>query len=192
MNVNFTGLSNIYGLKVAVAPETITGSPFRLNEKVYLSMRLKDDFDGNDLSEFKSAIATTDSINKKHPIRSDFLSVAISKLSNVTKKGTFSSDYKIYVNDGQVPMNVNRQNMKFFTYLATLFKKINKLPNDKFVVNEDFKNSEDLASFLLLDKVPFIDVQKYKNELFTPYNAKSRSENLLEDLQGCMEQYLNS
>lgn len=187
MDINFTGLSNIYGLKVAVAPSKITGTPFKMNEKVYMTLRLKDDAWGKDLSEFRSAIATTDAARKNHPVFPDFLNIAISKLSTYTNNGLSDSDYKIFINSNE-PMNVNRQNMKFFTYLAKLLNKINKHPQDKFVVNEDFKNSNELASCLLLDAPA--DVSRYKDSLFTPNNVKLRSRELLDNLQACMEKYL--
>jgi len=182
MDVNFTGLRNIYGLKYNELIKN--GSNISdVNERVFLNVHLRDDKYGNDLSEFKSAISTTDATRTRHPVNSDFINISTEK----TPVGS-QNRYKIFINGSE--MNVNRQNMRFFTYLAKLLHKIQEIPESKLIVNEDFKNGEDVYNSLILDKNIQAEYGRYIPKMFTHNNITSRAKELMDNLQDCMEQYL--
>lgn len=190
MDINFTGLKNIYGLKMNEIPRFIPDKPtsiYGMDEHLFLNVHLKDDLAGRDLTEFRTAIATTDCPGKRHPINSEFINISTLKNSKISAMGE-QNTYKFFINGK--PMNVNRQNMKFFTYLAKLLKKIQEIPEKKLVVNEDFKNGEDVYTSLILGDRVQTDYSKYIPKMFSHDNITLRAKELMSNLQEAMEEYL--
>ncbi len=188
MDVNFTGFSNIYGMKLRVKKMNEAQEAIGNVDKTYLSLMLKDDEAGNDLSEFKKMISTTDKPNIKHPIFDNSITIVSAKETGRNDMGIKNTKFNFYVNSN-TPLNVNDKNLKFFTYLAKLLRKIQNIPEDSFLVSDSLMRSGVINKTLFLDdNVPF-DIRQFVPNVFYPINVKAQAKDINKNLQECMTEY---
>ena len=127
-NINFTGISNIGFAQFRREP----GAKHALSSS--LSMVLRDDLKGNDLSEFKSVLKKiTNSPNEYYFDKS--------------KPNVLNLECYRDRNDSLVMLNgnvleVKNKTMPLFTYLAKLTRKILNMPEKDIVVNKDYVTYE--------------------------------------------------
>ncbi len=177
-NVNFTGLRNIGSCEFQRQPNTISKS---------LSLVLSNDSNGKDLAEFKSVIA------KVTPDLEKFRNNISSEIVNVECKssGWHFTD-ALYLNGEEV--KVNDKNLPIFTYIAKVTKKITGMPDNNFIVNEDYKDfiaDESLIyGIRLTDSIPE-DVSRLNlfNQFFQKDKVKTGAKQINDFIQNIMNKY---
>ena len=188
MDVNFTGFSNIYGMKLRVKKMNQAQEVIGNVDKTYLSLMLKDDEAGHDLSEFRKIISTTDNPNMEHPIFDDFITIVSAKETDLNDMGIKNKKYIFFVNNN-TPLKVNDKNLKFFTYMAKLLGKIQNIPEGSFLVSDSLMRSGVINKTLFLnDNIPF-DIRQFVPSVFFPTNVKSQAKDINKNLQECMTEY---
>ena len=177
-NVNFTGLRNIGSCEFQRQPNTISKS---------LSLVLSNDSNGKDLAEFKSVIA------KVTPDLEKFRNNISSEIVNVECKssGWHFTD-ALYLNGEEV--KVNDKNLPIFTYIAKVTKKITGMPDNNFIVSEDYKDfiaDESLIYVIrLTDSIPE-DVSRLNlfNQFFQKDKVKTGAKQINDFIQNIMNKY---
>ncbi len=188
MDVNFTGLSNIYGIKLKHKKMNEAKEIVGDVEKTYLAMMLKNDEKGQDLTEFYNALATTDQPNRLHPIFDEFVTFASTKEEIVDDMGIKRTGYNLFVNSN-TPLEVNDKNLKFFTYMAKLMKKVQNIPEKDFVASNGFMHNGVINKTLVLEEELPFDLRQFVPNIFFPTNVKAQAKDINANLQACMEDY---
>lgn len=189
MDINFTGIRNIYGMRVSIKKIVPPDEVRATSEKTYLAMQLTNDLDGNDFTEFINTARTTDLKNIYHPIHPDFLNITASKYTDMTK-AIETNSYKLFINNIH-PVNINDKNLKFFTYLAKLLKKVQQKPEEDFVVSNNFVFGPTVQNTLILGNDPAPDTRLFLSQLFSPVNVKLQAEKINSLLNKIMCSYFD-
>ena len=191
--INFCGFKNAgYFRRIAC-----DGNPFEHNVKAafmdesFLNIQLKDDLNGNDLTEFKKLLSTTDMDKTPNPIGRDFVNLAIIKEHSV-ENGKIVDDHSFFINDDR--LDVNDGNLKFLSYIVKLVKRISETPEEKFARNFDFVDGPEAPKAIVLGEdmdelghevgIPFMTKDLYK-----PKNVKAGAEDMFNTMQNIMMDY---
>lgn len=200
MRVNFTGIKNIGYEKRQysqyVEPDEKYPEEFyEVEDEHFLNLELSDDEKGNDLTEFKNKIQTTDLNDYYHPVDPNMLNIAISK-DTVTDYLGKTVDYQVYINDADKELEVNDQNLQFFSYLAKLINKITNNPDNKFKIDTDYIYSKDAAvSVILGENLEETYSNKYIetiDDIYSPKRVKIGAAEMNNIINDMMMDYFNS
>ena len=148
---------------------------------------MSNDSNGKDLAEFKSVIA------KVTPDLEKFRNNISLEIVNVECKssGWHFTD-ALYLNGEEV--KVNDKNLPIFTYIAKVTKKITGMPDNNFIVNEDYKDfiaDESLIyGIRLTDSIPE-EVSRLNlfNQFFQKDNVKTGAKQINDFIQNIMNKY---
>lgn len=118
-NISFTGIENIATIRFKRSKNIISKS---------LSMVLKDDYKGKDLTAYNEML------NKIEFVKNDYKNISGDNILNIE---CVKSDYgkAILLNGKLVP--ANDKNLPFFSYFAKLTKKIAAM-NNNMIVDKDY------------------------------------------------------
>lgn len=200
MQVNFTGIKNVGYEKRRYAQyvEPDENNPeefFEVEDEHFLNLELSDDDKGNDLTELKNKIKTTNLNDYYHPIDPAMLNIAISK-DIVTDYLGKTVDYQVYINDADKELEVSDQNLQFFSYLAKLINKVTNNPDNKFKVDRDYMSSKDAAvSVILGEDLEETYSDNYLEaiaEIYSPKRVKSGASEMNNLINEIMINYFNS
>lgn len=127
-NINFTGISNIgfAQFRRERAPQNALSRS--------LSMVLRDDLKGHDLSEFKSVLKKVTNNSSDY-----YFSKSEPNILNVE---CYNDKYESHVMLNGNILNVENKTMPLFTYLAKLTRKISNMQNKDIAVNKDYVTFE--------------------------------------------------
>lgn len=130
-NINFTGIKNVgytqryYTQKGEYVK---TGDEFtEVENEHFINFELTDDFNGNDLSEYKRIIRTTDLHNFVNPVNPNFLNIMISK-DVVTDNLGPKKDYQIWINDSDRELEIKDKNLAMMSFIAKMLRKAANMP----------------------------------------------------------------
>ena len=136
MQINFTGIKNIRSTRIM--------SPDNNMEAVVINAQLTDDYDGKDLSNFKETLSRSGvKENYLNPVNQNFVNIIGQKV--LTENGI---DTKIILNN--TPLPAKRNTVPLFSFLAKLTRDIKAKPDEKFVVNKDYLESDDFNEGIIL------------------------------------------
>ncbi len=181
-NINFTGISNIGFAQFRREP----GAKHALSSS--LSMVLRDDLKGNDLSEFKSVLKKiTNSPNEYYFDKS--------------KPNVLNLECYRDRNDSLVMLNgnvleVKNKTMPLFTYLAKLTRKILNMPEKDIVVNKDYVTYEAPKNLVYGGEIKFgniSDDEKFQKliSLFDKDSAKNGAKFVNDFVQNLMNRFFD-
>ena len=198
MWINFTGIKNV-GYETRQYFHYVnnheSGDEFEeVEDEHFLNLELTDDKDGNDLSEFKKMIKTTDLNYYDHPVDPAMLNIAISR--DVVRDYLGQTiDYQVYINEADKELVIKDENLPFFTYLAKLMNKVKDTPDNKFKLEDDYLYSKDAAvSVIIGEDLEDTYGESYPDalkEIYSPQKIKagiSAMNNLIKDM---MTDYFN-
>lgn len=151
MNIDFTGIKNIGYLNRKFTTgnsEEESGCKTTYDQK-YLTVQLKDDYYGNDLTEFKKALSSSDLVGALNPIGNDFLNISIDS-ETYEEDMIKDSVVNYYINDKE--LEINDKNLKLIGVVSRLLKRISETPEDKLVYNRDFVNGDDSDNAIVLNE----------------------------------------
>lgn len=198
MRINFTGIKNV-GYETRQYFHYVnnheSGDEFEeVEDEHFLNLELTDDKDGNDLSEFKKMIKTTDLNYYDHPVDPAMLNIAISR-DVVSDYLGQTIDYQVYINEADKELVIKDENLPFFTYLAKLMNKVKDTPDNKFKLEDDYLYSKDAAvSVIIGEDLEDTYGESYPDalkEIYSPQKIKagiSAMNNLIKDM---MTDYFN-
>lgn len=174
-NVNFTGIKNI----ATVIPPQREGFK-RLNN---LSMVLTDNFNGKDMTEFKTAI------NKISDQSFSYRFNGFPEVVNIECIEHESGGKVLSLNN--VALGDVEGSLSMFSYLAKLTKKISAMKDKDFIVNNDYKYDaakETLMSGYVIEGYDKIS-RHIIDGLFEPENVKDAAKQINAFIQSIMETY---
>lgn len=182
MDVSFTGIKNIgsifssYNFKNSKAPLDLYGIPkdsTRIRtDAFWMNMHLSDDYNGKHLTNFKEAIKKSglSMEDYKNPIDKNSLNMIVSRDYHEID-GNLSEINEIVLNDK--PLELNDNTLPVFSYLGKLVREITHKPDEKFVVNRDYMESDDLANGLVIgENLKLLYKDKYEQEMEIAHNPK--------------------
>ena len=180
-NISFTGMRNI-----GVAQ-------FRRSENTFsvsLSAILKDDFNGNDLTEFNSVLKKTfknNASNYKNQDTPNLLNVEFLAKLNENDGNVFVNGHKVDVNDNNLPM---------FTYLAKKTREIMGLSDNQMPVDtayKDFYANETLihGAKLFPEETSCKQMEENMTTFFAPENVRKVAKAGNEFIQTLMNRFLD-
>ena len=175
MHVNFKGFKNIGTL----GPAKSTGAKDVLN---IFNMQLTDDYNGNDLSEYKKVISNhPELINTVNPYFMNLISF------------NFNGKEGLFLNGKKLPLNDD--NLDVYSFVVKAFKKIAMQKTDKFVVNRDYLTSDDFYNGftqffdIKFDNLPRDKYAQIVNILHDPSIVKESAKSLYNELQNSVIKY---
>ena len=148
-NVSFTGISNIGSIVYQRNQKSISQG---------LSMVLRDDFNGKDLAEFKSVIGKVADKSKNFKNAND------PNVLHVECRTDVNHFDEIFLNGKK--LDVNRENLPVFTYLAKVTRRILGMSDKEMVVNQSYKEFEAVNNLV------------YNGKNLVPENKKMIEENV--------------
>lgn len=200
MQINFTGIRNIgyerryYEQSSANDPnEEFDDEYFEEKEQEhFINIELTDDVFGNDLTEYKNIIKTTDLKNYTNPINPNFLNIMMSK-DEVKTNLEKITDYQFWINDSENEFVVNDQNLKMLSFIAKILRRISNTPDEKFVVNQDYLNNDDAKDSVILGEDLKETYGEYyddaKLQIHDPEHIKNGAKKMNNILQEVMMDY---
>ncbi len=190
MNIHFTGIKNI-GYEKRTYNKYDEEYKERDDEH-FIHIQLTDDYNGKDLTEFRTKMRKTGLRNYTHPVMPNTLCLMISKdvISNNLGKST---DYQIYINDADEELKINDDNIPMISFIARLLNRIKSTPNNEFIVNRDYLTDDDTAESIILGE----DLRKTYGdrydrkirEIHSPELVKKGAEDMNNVLQEIMMDY---
>ena len=136
MQVSFTGFKNASSLKVV--------DPRNGDTAIGINVQLTDDSYGKELSEFKDVLKKNENTKiYRNPINSSFLNVAALRSTEGNARQS------ILVLNGK-PLNPSDETLGLYSFIAKLTRELVSTKPEKFVVNRDFLDSEDLRYGLIV------------------------------------------
>lgn len=176
-SINFTGIKNIARAEFIRNDSTAKS----------ISMVLSDDFRGNDLSDFYSAIEKITS-NKSHyqnPIGSDLLNIECQEEKTAKR---------IYINGKYI--EPNDKNLPLFSYIGKLTKKIASMADKEMIVNQDYIYNEADEALIFGTKISenlpdFLTPDKYMPNFFDRSGVKTMAKKVNNFVQKIMNNYFN-
>lgn len=173
MNISFTGIRNTSCL--FYTDPTDKGSKIR-----FLNTQLKDDENGNDLTEYKKLIA-------KHK---EFQNPYYSNFVNLTTMNHHGSRV-VKLNGVIIPET--DEYLPLFSFVGKLAKKISKADDDKFITDYAYLKSPYVNVALLLDKNISYEMNQPIDELIPKIhdtgNIKRCAQMVTNDVTACMMDY---
>jgi hypothetical protein len=153
MQVSFTGFKNVGYVPVVYYPAVakdeegneVHSKDVFLDIKS-LNLQLTDDVFGKDLSEYKDKLSHAKFEPASHPISSDF--VNISTIEPHANGEIYKDQFLISLNGREV--EVKDENLPMLSFLAKLVRRVSEQPAEKFVVNNDYVNGDEVASSICL------------------------------------------
>ena len=198
MRINFTGIKNV-GYETRqyfyYVNNHESGDEFEeVEDEHFLNLELTDDKDGNDLSEFKKMIKTTDLNYYDHPVDPAMLNIAISR--DVVRDYLGQTiDYQVYINEADKELVIKDENLPFFTYLAKLMNKVKDTPDNKFKLEDDYLYSKDAAvSVIIGEDLEDTYGESYPDalkEIYSPQKIKSGISTMNNIIRDMMMDYFN-
>ena len=198
MRINFTGIKNV-GYETRQYFHYVnnheSGDEFEeVEDEHFLNLELTDDKDGNDLSEFKKMIKTTDLNYYDHPVDPAMLNIAISR--DVVRDYLGQTiDYQVYINEADKELVIKDENLPFFTYLAKLMNKVKNTPDNKFKLEDDYLYSKDAAvSVIIGEDLKDTYGESYPDalkEIYSPQKIKSGISTMNNLIKDMMTDYFN-
>jgi len=129
MQVSFTGIKNTGFLKV-ITPSTKT-------KAAVLNMQLTDDYNGNDLSEFKKLIKVPGFYEKYiNELDKEFVNI----VATYSESEYGSKSLSFYLNGSE--LKPQRKTMPLYTFLAKITRNFANTPKEKCIVNSDYLASD--------------------------------------------------
>ena len=198
MRINFTGIKNV-GYETRQYFHYVnnheSGDEFEeVEDEHFLNLELTDDKDGNDLSEFKKMIKTTDLNYYDHPVDPAMLNIAISR-DVVSDYLGQTIDYQVYINEADKELVIKDENLPFFTYLAKLMNKVEDTPDNKFKLEDDYLYSKDAAvSVIIGEDLEDTYGESYPDalkEIYSPQKIKSGISTMNNIIRDMMMDYFN-
>ena len=120
-----------------------------------------------------------------HPVNNKFLNVQVLE----RKKGDdeFYKTSVFHINGQEC--NVNTETLWIFGTIARFLRKICETQNEKFIVNEDYIEGDDVIdSFVCLDKGISREVLDI---MHSPQNVKEDAQNIIESMTNAVDCYLS-
>lgn len=163
MNINFTGIKNpgYYAINMYPA-RTYDDTRVQYSEDKYiaakyLTMELTDDFNGKDLSEYKTKLKQSNLGNLINSINPNFLNFGILKGELPADKGTY------FVINGTA-IELEDEHLPIISFIA---QKLGQLKNDtnSVIVDKDYYKSDIAANSLMLGRDIRDDYNYYENPL---------------------------
>lgn len=178
MQISFTGIRN-------ATAYSYNGIPSR---EANLSAQLKDDENGNDLSEYKQLIKKFPDF--QHNRYSNFIHISTMQV----EKGD-NMETNTFLNGTLVPEN--DKYLPIFSYIGKLTKKISNLPNDKFPVDEAYRRSDFAKVATIYDEEMLSEELKDLNyfklnspdEIYQPEKVKGCANEICKNITNCMIEY---
>ncbi len=139
MNINFTGIQNI-GYKVQDYQVENSRTYKQKCDEHFINLQLTNDENGNDLTEFKNKLATSDiasNINYNHP---DYLNIIFSK-ETIIDYDDKSTDLNIIIND-EDELEVNDRNLPLLSHIAKLLTRISQSDDDQFMITKEYLEND--------------------------------------------------
>lgn len=206
MQVNFTGIQNIsydyrkykesiyngYSLELPLDEDIDKNNYDEDVSEHYINLELTDDENGQDLTEFRKQIKTTDLKGDcLHPVRKNLLNIAIieEKYTDNTKP-----DVSIIINNHPDELEINDKNLPMFSYITKLLKRISKADDESFIITKDYLQNDAATSI-----IPGEDLSEeyskgyiYKlGEIHAPDNVKKGAENMSKIITDRMLDYFS-
>ncbi len=174
MNTTFTGIRNTSYI--------IEKDNFNKNNKTrYLNTQLKDDENGNDLTEYRNIINTYKEF--KNPFYSNFINIACTE-NNKGYNSFKLNGITIPEEDKYIPL---------FSYIAKFTKKIANTPENIFANDSKYLTSNYLDYALLLDRRLSdnlrTDKMEYIEKTHSPKNIKICANKINKCIQNTMVNY---
>lgn len=191
--INFCGYQNIGFFKRIYTNDEIL-NPKAIKDgidEMFLSVQLKDDFNGHDLTEFKKAFKKAEIEKNPNPIGNDFVNIAVIKEYSYEDAKPVE-DITFFVNDNR--LDVNDENLGFLSHIIKLVRKISETSTEKFVHKQDFVNGFEAPRAIILneDLEAFgaqIGMPNLVKNLYTPEMAKDGAKQIYESMQNVMVNY---
>ena len=191
--INFCGYRNIgFFKRIAVNDEVFNPKAIKDGiDEMFLTVQLKDDFNGKDLTEFKKAINKAEIERNPNPIGNDFVNIAVIKEYSCEDAKPVE-DITFFVNDNR--LDVNDDNLGFLSHIVKLVRKISETPKENFVHNQNFINGDKAPRAIILneDLDEFgaqIGMPNLVKKLYTPEMAKDGARQIYERMQNVMVNY---
>ncbi|CDE44365.1 unknown [Clostridium sp. CAG:768] len=174
-NISFTGIENIATIRFKRSKNIISKS---------LSMVLKDDYNGKDLTAYNEML------NKIEFVKNDYKNISGDNILNIE---CVKSDYgkAILLNGKLVP--ANDKNLPFFSYFAKLTKKIAAM-NNNMIVDKDYvsKKADNILIYgeNLSKLIPnSVGIEKRNQSFFDKELVKETANEFNNFLQAIMNNY---
>lgn len=177
-NVNFTGIRNIARVEFKRTNDVVSKS---------LSMVLKDDVNGKDLTEFNSVIKkiTDTTSHYKNNVNPDVLNIECGKYGKLKS---------LYINGKYI--EANDKNLPVFSYLGKLTKKISAMPDKNFYIDKDYLMTEADEALIhgvkMSENLPdFIKTKEFIKQFFEVSYVKKTAKDINNFIQNLMNKYFN-
>lgn len=177
-NVSFTGIRNIAGMEFSRKAPTVSKS---------LSMVLRDDFDGKDLTEFRNVIKkVTDTPSKfNNEISSEILNIEC-----ISGGGRFPDGVAV---NGEL-LEVNDKNLPVFSYISKLTRKIGSMPDKNMVIDNDYRDYVADEALIYGAKISGnlpsnVSRLNFINQFFEKDNVKASAQHVNDFIQNIMNRY---
>lgn len=174
MNIHFTGIRNT---SFILEKDDKTN---KVNAR-YLNTMLTNNRDGHDKAEYNKLITKFPEF--KNPLISNFANIAC--FSN--------KDYNVFRLNGVTVPETDKY-LPIFSFIGKLTKKISNMPEEKFVNDKNYLDSEYLDYALLMDRplpealeFPYAD---YIDKLHEPKNIKKCADKISQQLEKTIIEYL--
>lgn len=175
-NISFTGIENIATIRFKRSKNIISKS---------LSMVLKDDYKGKDLTAYNEML------NKIEFVKNDYKNINGHNILNIE---CVKSNYgkAILLNGKLVP--ANDKNLPFFSYFAKLTKKIAAMNNNNMIVDKDYvsKKADNILIYgaNLSKLIPnSVGIEKRNQSFFDKELVKETANEFNNFLQAIMNNY---
>lgn len=176
MEINFKGFKNagaqsVFQQGLLILPDALT---------VTLNCELTNNIKGKDLDSFERVLK--DAPNK---INHNFLTVQMLRYKRNPKDDVPSDVF--YINDKV--HKISMENLSLFQKIAEFLKKIINTPNNEFVVNRGFVESDDFPRFFELD-IEGMDAEAIRR-IYNPNDVKNVAKTLLKRMTEDIEAFLS-
>jgi hypothetical protein len=194
MDITFTGFKNTSFNQIIQRPikEIKNGKVLVDNDKIMqvriINTQLTDDFNGKDLTEYKESLAKSAIAGKFHPNNKDMINIVTVNLDPFSKE-----DFKVFINKAN--LNPEDKNLRLFSFVAKLLKRIAKQKPSEFEINKDYLRSEEPALVttlgvdardVLKDEDAYLD---FLDVAYDPQKIKEMAKAEFFDIHNCMVRY---
>ncbi len=210
MQVTFTGIKNVGFIKTSFnyAKQSVInandpswqkifqmeGPDFQIDEWYLLNMQLTDDFNGKHYTEFKKALKKSDLsfADFKNPINNNFLNTLFYR-EFYKENGKVLKDTVFSINDRDIM--IEDKNLPILSFLARTIREIAQKPKEKFVVSEEYLNSDNLSKGICFgDDLKKIFGKNYYDEakrMHEPLEVKNCAQKMDDIMHMEMMDYFN-
>lgn len=191
--INFCGYQNIgFFKRIATNDEIFNPKAIKDGvDEMFLSVQLKDDFNGQDLTEFKKAFKKAEIERNPNPIGNDFVNIAVIKEYSYEDAKPVEN-ISFFINDNK--LDVNDENLGLLSHVIKLVRKISETPKENFIHKQDFVNGPEAPHAIILneDLEEFgaqIGMPDLVKKLYTPNNVQNGAKQMYERMQNVMMDY---